>query len=125
LPNDTRPGAAEDIKMSHLSRVESLEETSFSNSIERSVGAADATLQHLASAKETFGDLEAAYRTFKHELEIVKTEHAAQVSKFYILLLPEVAQLSRLICGIFINVFCRKATGFHRQAKLFELKFFI
>lgn len=67
--------------MSRLSRVESLEETSFSNSIERSVGAADATLQHLASAKETFGDLEAAYRTFKHELEIVKTEHATQVRK--------------------------------------------
>lgn len=41
--------------------------------------AADATLHHLASAKETFGDLEATYRTFKHELEIVKTEHAAQV----------------------------------------------
>ena len=76
--------------MSRFSRVESLEETSFSNSIERSVGAADATLQHLASAKETFGDLEAAYRTFKHELEIVKTEHAAQVSKFSVLLLPEV-----------------------------------
>lgn len=73
--------------MSRLSGVESVQETSFSNSIERSVGAADATLQHLASAKETFGDLEAAYRTFKHELEIVKTEHAAQVSKFSILLL--------------------------------------
>lgn len=73
--------------MSRLSGVESIQETSFSNSIERSVGAADATLQHLASAKETFGDLEAAYRTFKHELEIVKTEHAAQVSKFSILLL--------------------------------------
>lgn len=68
--------------MSRLSRVESLEETSFSNSIERSVGAADATLQHLATAKETFGDLEAAYRTFKHELEIVKTEHATQVGTY-------------------------------------------
>ncbi|KAL9963859.1 hypothetical protein ACROYT_G027410 [Oculina patagonica] len=67
--------------MSRFSRVESLEETSFTNSIERSVGAADATLQHLASAKETFGDLEAAYRTFKHELEIVKTEHATQVNQ--------------------------------------------
>lgn len=65
--------------MSRSSRVESLEETTFSSSIERSVDAADATLHHLASAKETFGDLEAAYRTFKHELEIVKTEHAAQV----------------------------------------------
>ena len=62
-----------------LSRVESLEEMSFSNSIERSVGAADATLQHLATAKETFGDLEAAYRTFKQDLEIVKTEHATKV----------------------------------------------
>lgn len=80
LRNEARLGAA-DRKMSRFSRVESLEETSFSNSIERSVGAADATLQHLASAKETFGDLEAAYRTFKHELEIVKTEHATQVRK--------------------------------------------
>jgi len=102
LPNDTRPGAAEDLKMSRLSRVESLEETSFSNSIERSVGAADATLQHLASAKETFGDLEAAYRTFKHELEIVKTEHAAQVSKLSIRLLPEVENCV-LRCATFRN----------------------
>lgn len=69
---------------SRLSRMETLEEMSFSNSIERSVGAADATLQHLATAKETFGDLEAAYRTFKQDLEIVKTEHATQVGKTFV-----------------------------------------
>ena len=64
--------------------METLEEMSFTNSIERSVGAADATLQHLATAKETFGDLEAAYRTFKQDLEIVKTEHATQVGKTFV-----------------------------------------
>ena len=113
--------------MSRFSRVESLEETSFSSSIERSVGAADATLQHLASAKETFGDLEAAYRTFKHELEIVKTEHGAQVSKLSILLLPEVENCVEfkdaifhkfLGCNrVFINAFCRKGTSFQRNSK--------
>lgn len=67
-------------KMSQLTLLESLEETSFSSSIVRLVGAADATLQNLASVRQTFGDLKATYCTFKHEnLEKEDSGQATQV----------------------------------------------
>lgn len=53
---------------------------SFSSSLDRSRGVEDVTLQQLATAKETFGDLEAAYRNFKHEMEMIKEEHSCEVN---------------------------------------------
>ena len=87
--------------MFYSSRNESKDEASFSSSIERSVGTADATLQQLATAKETFGDLEAAYRNFKHELEVVKNEHAAQVRQKYSV--PVISQLTTALRHLFAH----------------------
>ena len=39
----------------------------------------DVTMKQLATARETFSDLETAYRKFKLELENVKEEHRNEV----------------------------------------------
>lgn len=39
----------------------------------------DVTMKQLATARETFSDLETAYRKFKSELENVKEEHRNEV----------------------------------------------
>ena len=41
--------------------------------------ASDLSIQQVADAKETFSDLEVAYRKFKDELESVKEGHKAEV----------------------------------------------
>ena len=55
---------------------------SFCSSPNRSRVVEDVTLQQLASAKETFTDLELAYKNFKHEMELVKEEHRREVSRY-------------------------------------------
>lgn len=46
-------------------------------------GAGDITLQQISEAKEVFGDMEAAYRRFKYEIEEVRKEHAIEVSQIW------------------------------------------
>lgn len=40
----------------------------------------DVSMAQIANARETFDDLESAYRKFKFELESVKGEHKSEVS---------------------------------------------
>lgn len=63
-----------------VSRVDSpFDVAAIPGAYERSISAADTTLHQLLSAKETFSDLEAAYKKFKYELESVKEEHNIEV----------------------------------------------
>lgn len=61
------------------SRVASPTSSATPRAFERSLNAADTTLHQLTSAKETFTDLETAYKKFKYELETVKEEHNMEV----------------------------------------------
>ena len=65
-----------------MSMVESYSSVSSSyntNSESLAVLGEDVTMKQLATARETFSDLETAYRKFKLELENVKEEHRNEV----------------------------------------------
>lgn len=65
-----------------MSVVESYSSVSSSyntNSEPLAVSGEDVTMKQLATARETFSDLETAYRKFKLELENVKEEHRNEV----------------------------------------------
>ena len=65
-----------------MSMVESYSTVSSSystNSESLAVLGEDVTMKQLATARETFSDLETAYRKFKLELENVKEEHRNEV----------------------------------------------
>lgn len=62
--------------------------TSYSTSSEPlALMAEDVTMKQIATARETFSDLETAYRKFKLELENVKEEHRSEVWLYFALMI--------------------------------------
>lgn len=79
---DTRTVTSESSSRRTVSLVETYSSTSSSystNSEPLSALNEDVTMKQIATARETFTDLETAYKKFKLELENVKEEHRSEV----------------------------------------------
>ena len=79
---ETRSVTSESTSRRTMSTVETysaVSSTYSTNSEALAVLGEDVTMKQLATARETFSDLETAYRKFKLELENVKEEHRNEV----------------------------------------------
>lgn len=79
---DTRTVTSESSSRRTVSLVETYSSTSSSYSTNSEPLLAlneDVTMKQIATARETFSDLETAYKKFKLELENVKEEHRSEV----------------------------------------------
>lgn len=70
--------------MSTVETYSSVSSSYSANSESLAVIGEDVTMKQLATARETFSDLETAYRKFKLELENVKEEHRNEVLLWFI-----------------------------------------
>ena len=70
--------------MSSVETYSSVSSSYSTNSESLAVTGEDVTMKQLATARETFSDLETAYRKFKLELENVKEEHRNEVRLWFI-----------------------------------------
>lgn len=70
--------------MSTVETYSSMSSSYSANSESLAVIGEDVTMKQLATARETFSDLETAYRKFKLELENVKEEHRNEVLLWFI-----------------------------------------